>query len=325
MKILILRFSSIGDIVLTTPVARLLKTQLNGEVHYAVKAAYQSIVASNPYVHKVWALDEPLPRFIGKLRKEKFDLVIDLHHNLRTLIVKSGLGVKSFSFDKLNIQKWLMVRFKIDKLPAVHIVQRCLKAAESLGIEDDGKGLDFFIDKKDELSMNYFPRAFQQGFIVFAIGGTHFTKKLPLEKMTDLCGEINYPIVLTGGKEDWEAGERLVKCASNRNIFNCCGRLSLGQSAGAAKMARAVISHDTGMMHIAAAFQKEIFSIWGNTIPAFGMYPYRTVYHVIENNNLSCRPCSKIGFSKCPKGHFKCMNELDMQALAKKINLMVNG
>lgn len=322
MKVLILRFSSIGDIVLTTPVVRMLKTQLKVEIHYATKPAFRSILTSNPYIYKVWTLDKSLPQLIGKLRKENFDLVIDLHHNLRTLIIKICLGKKSVSFDKLNIRKWLLVRFKIDKLPKIHIVERCLKTVAPLGVTDDGKGLDFFIDEKDNLSMSCFPAAFQQGFIAFVMGGTHFTKKLPFEKMIELCSNINHPIVLIGGKEDRATGERLIKHfeKSNRNILNLCGELSLAQSAGTVKISGAVISHDTGMIHIAAAFQKEIFSIWGNTIPAFGMYPYRTTFHVIENNNLSCRPCSKIGFSKCPKGHFKCMNELDMQGLAKQIN-----
>lgn len=319
MKVLILRFSSIGDIVLTTPVVRLLKTQVRAQIHYATKSAYHSILASNPHIYKVWTLKESLFDLIGELRKENFDLIIDLHHNLRTFIIKNALNKKSVSFEKLNIQKWLLVQFKIDKLPRIHIVDRYLKTVESLGITDDGEGLDFFIEEKDQLPISYFPPTFQQGFIAFVIGGTYFTKKLPPDKMSELCKNIKHPIVLVGGKEDRKTGEKLSK-ENKEKIFNTCGELSLGQSAAVVKMAKAVISHDTGLMHIAAAFQKEIYCLWGNTIPAFGMYPYRTAFHSIQENNLSCRPCSKIGFSKCPKGHFKCMNDLDMPALAGQIN-----
>lgn len=100
--------------------------------------------------------------------------------------------------------------------------------------------------------------------------------------------------------------------------------MTLNESAALLKQASVVITHDTGMMHIAAAFQKKIISIWGNTVPDFGMYPYlnneyRNSFKIIENNDLSCRPCSKIGFDKCPTGHFKCMNDLKMQEITASI------
>src|SRR5262245_21716119 len=142
MKILILRFSSIGDIVLTTPVPRCVKTQLeNVEVHYATKAQYRSILESNPYVDKVFLLGGNLNDLVSELRKEKYDVILDLHNNLRTRILKWKLGVKSYSFDKLNIEKWLMVNFKINKLPDVHIVDRYLETAKSLGVKNDALGL----------------------------------------------------------------------------------------------------------------------------------------------------------------------------------------
>jgi len=134
-----------------------------------------------------------------------------------------------------------------------------------------------------------------------------------LHKLIELCTNISSPIVLLGGKEDADTAEKIVAALPDRkNIFQGCGSFNLNQSASLVKQARAVISHDTGLMHIAAAFKKEIWSIWGNTIPGFGMYPYQTHHHVIERNNLSCRPCSKIGYHHCPKKHFKCMEEQDL-------------
>jgi heptosyltransferase-2 len=130
--------------------------------------------------------------------------------------------------------------------------------------------------------------------------------------MIELCKKINKPVVLLGGKEDFERGEQLRK-ELGELIFNTCGKLNLNQSASLVKKSSCVFSHDTGLMHIAAALKKEVFSIWGNTIPAFGMYPYRTKYHALENTELNCRPCSKIGFDKCPKGHFNCMNQLKFE------------
>jgi ADP-heptose:LPS heptosyltransferase len=313
MKVLIIRFSSIGDIVLTTPVVRAVKTQLqHAEVHYCTKKNFASILTPNPYIDKVHVLEDSLDELIKKLREEKYDYVIDLHHNLRTLIIKWRLGVPSGSFDKLNFKKWLLVNLKINTLPKIHIVDRYLAAAAKLGVHDDGKGLDYFIPEKEIVTASMLPKGFEQGYASVAIGAQHYTKRLPTHKLIELCKTIQQPIILMGGKEDKSVGDSLADSLQKQGklAYNGCGAFSLHQSASVLQQAQVVYSHDTGLMHIAAAFQKEIYSIWGNTVPAFGMYPYRTVFHVIENKNLSCRPCSKIGHASCPKGHFKCMEEL---------------
>ncbi len=328
MKVLVIRFSSIGDIVLTTPVVRVLKTQLeDAEVHYVTKLQYKNIVASNPYLDKIFYLDKDLNELVAQLKQEKYDYIIDLHNNLRTRIVKWKLGVKSFSFRKLNIEKWLLVNFKINKLPNLHIVDRYLETVKPLGIKNDALGLDYFIPDEDKVPMEWLPETHRNGYVAYAIGAQHETKKLPLKRMIELCDKINKPIVLLGGKEDFvnaEAIRQFFERPATANgfeegldelgkktiIYNACGLYNLNQSASLVKQARYVFAHDTGLMHIAAALKKEVFSIWGSTIPSFGMYPYRTKFTILENTKLSCRPCSKIGFNKCPKGHFKCMNEM---------------
>ena len=328
MKVLILRFSSIGDIVLTTPVIRSVKTQLeNAEVHYATKAAYASILNQNPYVDKLHLLEDSLSDLIQELKKQKFDVVIDLHHNLRTKLIKLRLGVKSYSFNKINVQKWLMTNFKINKLPNVHIVDRYMETVKKMGVNTDNLGLDYFIPEQDEMPLNWLPDDHQHGYVALVVGAKFNTKRLPTKRLIELCDRINKPIVLLGGKEDTETAKEiedffrrnesgesfesgLEELGKKAVIFNAVGKCSLNQSASLIKQANWVFSHDTGLMHIAAAFKKPIFSIWGNTIPGFGMYPYRTSFTVFENNQLSCRPCSKIGYGKCPKGHFKCMNDL---------------
>lgn len=329
MKILILRFSSIGDIVLTTPVVRILKTQLEHvEIHYATKKAYQNLLVANPYLDKLHLLDKSIEEFIKVLKSENFDLIVDLHNNLRTRYISLRLGIPTRRFHKLNIAKWLMVRWKINKLPNKHIVERYLETVYPLGVKNDTLGLDYFIPEKDEVEHDWLPEEFRSEYVVYAIGGQHQTKKLPLPRMIELCDKINKPIILLGGPEDGETGKKiedfflrpendhqnheegLLKLNKKAIIFNGCGKFSVNQSASIIKNARYVFTHDTGMMHIAAAFQKHIFSIWGNTIPAFGMYPYRTKFVVLEKQGLNCRPCSKIGFDKCPKGHFNCMNKI---------------
>lgn len=327
-KILILRFSSIGDIVLTTPVIRCLKKQgENFEVHYCTKKSYQGLLTENPYVDKIHVLEDSLKELVTELKAEKFDYIIDLHTSLRSLMIKKKLDVKSYSFDKLNFKKYLFVNFKINKLPNVHIVDRYMDTVKALGIKNDDEGLDYFYPEKDEVEQEWLPITHQGGYSAFAIGGQHATKKLPLNKLIELCAKINGPIVLLGGKEDEEDAialenffddssvtkrkEAFLENELNQKvkIFNGVGKFNLNQSASLVKSANYVFTHDTGVMHIAAAFKKEVFSIWGNTSLFFGMYPYQTKFTTFEVKDLNCRPCSKIGYNKCPKGHFKCMND----------------
>ena len=325
MKILVLRFSSIGDIVLTTPVVRQLKTQLPGaQVHFATKPAYRGLLEANPYVDRLHLLGGSLSELVHELRAERFDFIVDLHHNLRTRLIKWQLpGVPSRAFDKLNWQKYLLVRFKINRLPPVHIVDRYRAAAAPLGIQDDGAGLDYFIPPAQEVDVAAaLPPGFRPGhYVAVAIGAQHATKRLPLEKLVELVQNLApRPVVLLGGPEDEATGQAVVQALqqslihsfTHSPIANGCGQFSLHQSASLLRQAQFVVSPDTGLMHIASAFHKQVFSVWGNTVPEFGMYPYRTDFEVLEVPGLSCRPCSKIGFAQCPLGHFKCMREQNL-------------
>ncbi|HEY9125062.1 MAG TPA: glycosyltransferase family 9 protein [Bacteroidales bacterium] len=323
VKFIILRFSSIGDIVLTTPVIRCLKEQVEGaEIHFVTKKKFASVVADNPYIDKIHLLDGKLKSLIEELRQEECDHIIDLHHNLRTYIVKKKLGLFAFSFDKINIQKWLMVQFKINKLPQKHIVDRYLETCRLFDVTNDGKGLDFFINPKNEIEISQLPSFLQNGYIALVIGGMHGTKQMPNAKLAELSNKLNLPVVLLGGPDDSQAAESIINESKNANIFNACGKYNLQQSASIVKQAKLVIAHDTGLMHIAAAFKKRIISIWGNTIPEFGMYPYVSDENqaIFEVKGLKCRPCSKIGYKKCPKGHHNCMNLIDVNKIAEKAN-----
>jgi len=313
-KILILRFSSIGDIVLTTPVVRCLKQQLgNIELHYLSKAAFAPILASNPYIDKIIVLDKHPIQMGLFLRQEKYDLVIDLHHNLRTAMIKAALGVEAHSFPKLNIEKFLMVNFKINQLPPLHIVDRYLSTTKHLGVVNDAMGLDYFIPKEDELENLFGFKPKEKEYYTWAIGAQHFTKRLPNDRIIEKAKKLSHPVVLLGGKEDVvNAAE--IEAALGQNCVNFCGKISLNQSAWLVKNSLHLFTNDTGLMHIAAALKVPTTSFWGNTLPAFGMTPYygkhNIAHDIVENNNLPCRPCSKIGYQKCPKGHFNCMNNL---------------
>lgn len=325
MKILIIRFSSIGDIVLTTPVIRCIKKQLKGaEVHYITKKQFSSILEDNPYISKVYCIEKNVSEVSKELKNENYDFVVDLHHNLRSFQVKSLLRKKSKSFHKLNIEKWLMVNLKMNRLANAHIVDRYFETVKSLGVKNDGKGLDYFIREKDEVDLKTLPAEFQKGYIGFVIGARFTTKQLPNEKIVSVIQKLNQPVILLGGKEDFEKGEAIKSQVISHKIFNACGSYNLNQSSSLIKQAKKIITHDTGLMHIAAAFKKEIVSVWGNTIPEFGMYPYFGNADILnlksEIRDLSCRPCSKLGFSECPKKHFRCMNEIHEEEIVEFIN-----
>jgi ADP-heptose:LPS heptosyltransferase len=217
----------------------------------------------------------------------------------------------------------MRVNLGINILPAVHIVDRYLDAASSLCIINDGLGLDFFLDPEKSDTRLSLPESFQSGYVAIVIGGQHKTKMYPAEKLIDLCGKLKRNIVLLGGPDDAAKGAVIAEEAG-LHVYNACGVYSLMESAWLLAGASHVITNDTGLMHIAAALRKDITSVWGNTIPEFGMYPYlpigmNAVNCMVEVKGLSCRPCSKIGYKQCPKGHFKCMNEIEPQTIIDSI------
>jgi ADP-heptose:LPS heptosyltransferase len=326
-KFLIIRFSSIGDIVLTTPVIRCLKKKYpDAEIHYLTKEVFKNILIPNPNIDKVFSLGLSREILIHDLQSENYDYVIDLHKNIRSWRIKRQLGIKSFSFSKLNIEKWIFTNLKWNLLPKVHIVDRYLNTIKELDVQNDGEGLDYFLSESDYVSNKDIPVSHQAGYIGIVIGAAHNTKKLPVEKLRKLCELIQHPIILLGGKEDRDAGE-FIASSDPVKVYNSCGKFSINESADLVRRSRMVVTHDTGLMHIAAAFKKPVISIWGNTVPAFGMYPYYGEKYIskgiendiIEVKELRCRPCSKIGHEKCPKTHFKCMEHISEEEILQKI------
>lgn len=329
MKLLIIRFSSIGDIVLTSPVVRCVKEQLpNAQVHYLTKKSFAPVIENSPYIAKCYYLEDSLNVTIELLKNERYDYVIDLHHNIRTQRVKQALKAVSFSFPKLNFRKWLYVNFKWNVMPDKSIVERYFEAVSSLGVKNDGQGLDYFIAKDEEVTNKDIPMSHWAGYIACVIGGSFATKKYPVEKWIEFCKQSTYPILLLGGPEDKEAGDTIAQVDTVK-IYNASGKFSLNESACLIKYSKLVVTNDTGLMHIAAAYNKYIISLWGNTTPSLGMFPYYNYNNaakntskksnIIEISDLKCRPCSKIGYNKCPKGHFKCMQLIDNQIIIQNV------
>ncbi|HNR85675.1 MAG TPA: glycosyltransferase family 9 protein [Taishania sp.] len=327
MKILIVRFSSIGDIVLTTPVVRAVKQQLNTtEIHFITKKSFASLLANNPHISKLYTIEKSVTEVLDELKAEKYDVVIDLHKNIRTLRLKQALGVKSYAFDKLNFQKWLLVNFKVDKLPNVHIVERYFEAVKEIGVVNDGKNCELFFDetaKVDTLkSFDLQPKS----FVAVAVGAQFATKVMPEKLLIEVLKKVEHPIVLLGGPTDVDRA-RAIEIGlqqHSQKVINAVNQFSLAQSASIVAQSQVLLTHDTGLMHIATCYNTPIVSVWGNTVPAFGMYPYypsnTELFSIHEVLNLNCRPCSKIGYESCPKKHFNCMNLQDVAGIAQAVN-----
>ena len=370
MKILVIRFSSIGDIVLTTPVIRCLKNQISdAEIHVLTKKKFSSLYKTNPYINKVYEYDDSLKKNIEELKLENYDYIVDLQKNKRSLRVTRALHCQHSSFPKLNFKKFLLTTFKINLMPDIHIVDRYFKAVEKLGVKNDYQGLDFFISEKNNYPLSELPEDFQNGYHAFVIGGTYKTKILPAVKVIEVIKKLNEPVILLGGPDDVERAEEIIRQRTTDNgqqtlgkslndaksqshkdkvsklvgknigtstssvtetsqhlgILNLVGKINLEQSASIVKNAKSVLTNDTGLMHIAAAFHKNVVSVWGNTVPELGMYPYlpneKEKCHIIECKDVKCRPCSKLGFKECPRRHFKCMMEIDCDEIIRRLKV----
>lgn len=326
MKVLIIRFSSIGDIVLTTPAIRCVKLQLNAEVHFLTKQSFKAVTEHNPYIDKFFYYKDNLKELIEQLKEERYDYVIDLHKNFRTMRIRMALKkAEVLSYNKESLQKFLLTKLGINTMSGRHITKRCLDAVAPLGVKDDGKGLDYFIAEKDVVKENDLPTSHLHGFIGIVIGASYFTKKLPVDKLQELCTQINHPIILIGGKEDAAEGDEIASIDSIK-IYNACGKFNLNESADLVRKSKLIISHDTGMQYIACAFNKQVLAIWGGTSPKLDVEPYygeaftnlqkKSPYTNYIVPNLSCQPCSNFGTKTCPKGHFKCMKLQNINAMA---------
>lgn len=333
-KFLIIRFSSIGDIVFTTPVIRCLRKQFtDAEIHFLTKPENKIIVESNPNIDKVLLLKKSLFETISELKKEHYTTVIDLHKNLRTFIIKQLLFKPTYTFNKLSLEKEILIHFHYNLLPTnLHITERNLATVAPLGVKGDGEGMDYFIAAQHEVELQNLN--LQQGkFIAWVIGAKHFTKILPVEKVIESIRlfQQKFPdkkVVLLGGREDVEMAENIVSNFSE-NVMNVCGKFNLSQSVSILNQSEIVISGDTGLLHIAVALGKSVVAIFGSTVPEFGVFPKYGKFKIqpsaiIEMKDLDCRPCTKFGRNSCPKGHFLCMKGIESQRIFAAVKNILN-
>lgn len=320
VKVLVIRLSSMGDIVLTTPVLRALQTQLQGEVeiHYLTKQSFAFLLDANPRIARVHTFSKTVQEVLPQLEAEQFDYIIDLHNNIRSAVVKRRLKCLTFVFDKLNWQKWLLVNTGWNRMPDLHVVDRYMATLKAFSVKDDGLGLEYYIPEQHGLLVEHVNRLQQQPFLAVVVGGAHSGKRPSPTVLVDWLKAVDHPIVLIGGKDDRSDADQV---ASQIPCINWVGELTVHQSAHVIQMAQVVLTGDTGMMHIASAFQRPIVSVWGCTTPLLGMAPYRPhpASVVVEPIGRKKRPCSKLG-NRCKYGmDHKCIDQITPEQVLSAI------
>ncbi len=307
-KVLIIRLSSLGDVLLTSPVVRALKNlKPSIEIHQLVKSEYADAVKLNPKIEKIytWNKKDSKKEFKLSLKKENYDAVIDLQNNIRSRGITSGLAAKIYRFHKPSIKKMLLVKFKWNKFEAVKSIPQ-LYAENIDNLTLDEKGLELHLSEEIESKL-----AKGKKYAGFCPGSRHFTKMWPKEYFISLIKEINefgFTPVLLGGKDDRETCAFI---AGKTGALDHSNNDDLFQTAADMKMCNFVLCNDSGLMHVASALNVPLIAIFGSTVKEFGFRPYRCKNLVLENNSLNCRPCSHIGRDSCPKKHFKCMIDID--------------
>ena len=327
-NILVVRLSSIGDIILTTPVLEQLRNAFPlARIDYCTRRQFVPLLASNPLLSSVYT-----PENISDAGH--YDLVVDLQNNARSRSMVRGLKSGTVRrYRKQNWKKVLLVRFKMNLYGDAYrsVVERYQAALH---------GVVPAVDAPCALYPSTEERNFAAGVVdedgvpVLAVcfGANHFTKRYPAERFASVISMVTAAmpvrVLLLGGKEDLSESEKILAAlpeSSRMSVRTLVGTTSLMQSAALLERSDVVLCNDTGLMHMASAFGKRLFVLFGSSAKEFGFLPWQTAFELFETEGLSCRPCSHIGRASCPEGHFRCMNDIKAERIAEKIIETLTG
>jgi ADP-heptose:LPS heptosyltransferase len=322
--ILIIRLSSLGDALLATPLIRSIKNKYPSiKLDFLVRKEYKGALEKNLYISELFLYErqtENNAALLKNLSNYKYDLIIDLQNNFRTAGIRKKIGDQAVRFNKRSFDKFLLVKFKINNLK--NEPQIPVRYADSIdqSILDD-EGLDLFTDRAPSKELIE-----DKNFIGIAPGSRHYTKMWPAENyilLSKKLSDAGFTIVLFGGNTDYEICNKINK--ETPHSINLCNDNDLLQTAADMKKMKTLICNDSGMMHVACAVKTPVAAFFGSSVKEFGFMPYKNKNLILENNSLSCRPCSHIGREKCPKGHFKCMREITPDTAFEKILRFINS
>lgn len=327
-KILCIRFGSIGDIVLTLPAIRALRrTYPQAEIHYVSKAVFASVLSGVSEIAKVHTLENVrggLTRLHDSLAAEHFDLILDLHNNFRSSYLYSAFtGRKIIRVKKYRIQKWLAV---YGKRRSVNMVPAWQRFVDTIPTPVETFPEDFalaFPREAEEKAASFFEDATPT--LVIAPGSAWSTKEWPIASYVSLAGLLssakNLRVLVIGHKKDATVAHQM------QSVFPACvdltGKLSIIESCAVLARASLVLSVDTGMMHVAAGLDRPLLVLFGSTAEVLGFFPVGKKAKVLQRD-LSCRPCTHIGRKRCPKKHFRCMQDISPQEVFAEIGKILS-
>jgi heptosyltransferase-2 len=311
--VLVVRFGALGDVVLTTPLLRVLRRAHPGAtITLVTKAAWVPLFASHPHVTAVEALhpDEPLVSLASRLRATAWDHRLDLHGSLRSLLLRRLVGGRWSGWRKPRLRRavrvWTKRRLGHDPRPVAELY---FGAARALGVVPDGAPPEIHPGPPDDARAA--PFAPDTRFVAIAPGASHATKRWPAahwERLARLLHDVGVPTVAVG--ESRERG--LVPAA-----LDACG-IGLGPTAALLRRAAVVVANDSGLMHLATAVGTPVVALYGPTVPDLGYGPYRGAAVVLQHA-VACQPCSVYGSAHCPRGHHRCMIDLTPGAVADSV------
>ena len=317
LKVLVIRFSSIGDIVLTTPVLRCINSQLNVSIDFLTKDKYKPLLAANTDIEKLILLSNNISQTIKALRANKYDMIIDLHNNLRSFRIRKALNIQSFTISKYSLKRFILIYFGVDLLKN-HIVDRYFETVKSIGVYNDNEGISYTLRPTTKVDFNI-----NQDYIAWVIGGSYETKKLSRKQIEDVISKLDIPVVLIGGISENKIADLIINSLFDKKIYNFCGMISLDQSALLIKHSKLVLTNDTGMMHISSAFSIPIISFWGCTKPSLGFSPYMPKSK-FKNliSKMSKKPCSKHG-QYCNYFKYGCVKSISAEEIYSTIKKLL--
>lgn len=332
-KILVIRFSSVGDVLLTTPLLKKIKLNYPGsQIHFLTKKSYSDILKNNPLITKLIISEDNLD-FAGlkdlkkEIRNENYDLILDAHNNLRTFYLRLFNRSEKRVFKKYSVRKFLLVKFKINlmkNLPSISERYCRMIAGDNPEFLPEVFTEENAVLKIDTLLNEINPD--KKKIICISPSSYHYTKTYPAEYYAEVINNMGstFLFILTGKGKDID-NIKIILSNTKENVINLCDKLTLPELAEVIKRSDIFISGDTGPMHIAEALGKKLIMMAGSSVREFGFYPQNKNSILMERDGLRCRPCSHIGRSECPLVHFKCMKEIKAEELYSSALKLLNS
>ncbi len=331
-KKLLIRLSSAGDVLLTSPLLKIIRErEPDSEIHFVVKSSYADLVRLNPNVDRLHLVQEggdihELERLRKELISERFELTLDLHNNFRSVYLRRGTAPEIRVITKDIFKRTLLVRTKFNFFRSVRPV--ALKYAQTYdsSVTEVPRPEVFVAPETIAASDRLWTAGGKDSrpSVFLCPGARHFTKRWPANYWRTLTESLtkDYRVVLLGSIEDSDLCHDI---ANGLDVYDFAGRLSIMESTAMLTRASAVVTNDSYLMHAANALGKKVVALFGSTVREFGFFPYAVENRVLEVDGLSCRPCSHIGLEECPRSHFKCMMETTPQAVEAAVRALLKS